>query len=69
MVIIRVALPIPKRQLFDYLYDGKELAAGVIPVVTGFQGLNAQGDIATLGRGGSDTTAVAILSSASSSSN
>lgn len=38
----------------------KELAAGVIPVVTGFQGLNAQGDIATLGRGGSDTTAVAI---------
>jgi primosomal protein N' (replication factor Y) len=29
MVIIRVALPIPKRQLFDYLYDGKELAAGV----------------------------------------
>ena len=29
MVIIRVALPIPKRQLFDYLYEGKELAAGV----------------------------------------
>ena len=29
MVIIRVALPIPKRQLFDYLYDGRTLAAGV----------------------------------------
>jgi primosomal protein N' (replication factor Y) len=29
MVIIRVALPIPKRQLFDYLYDGQTLAAGV----------------------------------------
>lgn len=29
MVIIRVALPIPKRQLFDYLHDGKALAAGV----------------------------------------
>lgn len=38
----------------------KELAAGVIPVVTGFQGVNTQGDIATLGRGGSDTTAVAL---------
>ena len=37
-----------------------ELAAGVIPVVTGFQGLNPEGDIATLGRGGSDTTAVAL---------
>lgn len=29
MTILRVALPIPKRQLFDYLYQGKELAAGV----------------------------------------
>ena len=38
----------------------KELAAGVIPVVAGFQGINPLGDIATLGRGGSDTTAVAL---------
>lgn len=37
-----------------------ELAAGVIPVITGFQGINPQGDVATLGRGGSDTTAVAL---------
>lgn len=29
MTILRVALPIPKRQLFDYRYDGKALAAGV----------------------------------------
>lgn len=29
MTIIRVALPIPKRQLFDYVYEGKELAAGM----------------------------------------
>lgn len=31
-----------------------------VPVVAGFQGLNMQGDITTLGRGGSDTTAVAL---------
>lgn len=31
-----------------------------IPVVTGFQGINYSGDITTLGRGGSDTTAVAL---------
>jgi aspartate kinase len=29
-------------------------------VVAGFQGVDAQGDITTLGRGGSDTTAVAL---------
>lgn len=38
----------------------KELAQGNTVVVTGFQGVNAQGDITTLGRGGSDTTAVAL---------
>ena len=36
------------------------LEAGYIPVVAGFQGIDANGDITTLGRGGSDTTAVAI---------
>ncbi len=36
------------------------LAAGVIPVVAGFQGIDANSDITTLGRGGSDTTAVAV---------
>lgn len=39
------------------------LNAGIIPVVTGFQGITRSGDVTTLGRGGSDTTA-AILGSA-----
>jgi aspartate kinase len=38
----------------------KELDAGKIVVVAGFQGLTQNGDITTLGRGGSDTTAVAM---------
>ncbi|MGV8948584.1 MAG: aspartate kinase [Candidatus Paracaedibacter sp.] len=33
---------------------------GIIPVIAGFQGLTKQGRLTTLGRGGSDTTAVAI---------
>jgi len=37
-----------------------ELAAGKIVVVAGFQGMTADGDLTTLGRGGSDTTAVAL---------
>lgn len=36
------------------------LEQGKIVVVTGFQGVNDRGDITTLGRGGSDTTAVAL---------
>ncbi|MGC3973234.1 MAG: aspartate kinase [Nitrospira sp.] len=36
------------------------LAGGVIPVVAGFQGINASSDVTTLGRGGSDLTAVAL---------
>ncbi|HET9680038.1 MAG TPA: aspartate kinase [Gammaproteobacteria bacterium] len=37
-----------------------DLAAGRIPIVAGFQGATADGLITTLGRGGSDTTAVAL---------
>lgn len=37
-----------------------DLEAGRVVVVAGFQGVNEQGDITTLGRGGSDTSAVAI---------
>lgn len=37
-----------------------DLAAGIVVVVAGFQGVDAQGNITTLGRGGSDTTAVAL---------
>ena len=36
------------------------LHEGVIPVVAGFQGITKEGRITTLGRGGSDTTAVAL---------
>lgn len=38
----------------------EDLAAGCVPVVAGFQGISANGDVTTLGRGGSDTTAVAL---------
>ncbi len=38
----------------------KELETGRIIAVAGFQGLDDHGDITTLGRGGSDTTAVAL---------
>ena len=37
-----------------------DIKSGVVPVVTGFQGMNEEGDITTLGRGGSDTTGVAL---------
>jgi aspartate kinase len=43
----------PKR-IFDQLKQGK------VVIIAGFQGLNPNEDIATLGRGGSDTTAVAL---------
>ena len=38
----------------------EDIESGIVPVITGFQGINTQGDITTLGRGGSDTTAVAL---------
>ena len=38
----------------------RELECGKIVVVAGFQGIGPNGDITTLGRGGSDTTAVAL---------
>ena len=36
------------------------LTEGVIPIVAGFQGINERSDVTTLGRGGSDLTAVAL---------
>jgi aspartate kinase len=36
------------------------LADGIIPIVAGFQGINERSDVTTLGRGGSDLTAVAL---------
>jgi aspartate kinase len=37
-----------------------DLAAGKVVIVTGFQGIDDKGNITTLGRGGSDTSAVAV---------
>jgi aspartate kinase len=39
------------------------LAAGAVPVVAGFQGVSTDKEVTTLGRGGSDTTAVALAAS------
>ncbi|MTI69757.1 MAG: aspartate kinase [Firmicutes bacterium] len=49
------------KKVNNYLNDGK------IVVVAGFQGINNKGDITTLGRGGSDTTAVALAAKLKSS--
>ncbi|WP_341278273.1 aspartate kinase [Paenibacillus sp. FSL H8-0537] len=51
-----------KAKITDIRTDrmNKELDAGHIVIVAGFQGMSEDGDITTLGRGGSDTTAVAL---------
>ena len=41
----------------------RALDAGLVPVVAGFQGSRSDGEVTTLGRGGSDTSAVAIAAS------
>jgi aspartate kinase len=51
------------KSLIDDMEGSKlkeSLQEGKIVIVAGFQGINEEGDITTLGRGGSDTTAVAI---------
>jgi len=52
------------RRLLEITCDGDILedvfAKGGIAVIPGFQGVTAEGDLATLGRGGSDTSAVAL---------
>ena len=47
-------LEIKPDRLLEAIKDGR------IPVVAGFQGITQQGDFTTLGRGGSDVTAVAL---------
>jgi|TARA_B100001094_G_scaffold173956_2_gene168216 aspartate kinase len=44
----------------DTSFLNKDLKKEIVPVITGFQGINNSGDITTLGRGGSDTSAVAL---------
>jgi aspartate kinase len=41
----------------------KTIEDGYVPIITGFQGVTNEGDRTTMGRGGSDTTAVAIAAS------
>ena len=41
----------------------RDLDDGKVVVVAGFQGVDARGNITTLGRGGSDLTAVALAAS------
>lgn len=41
-------------------YVKQILKSGIVPVISGFQGINRNGEITTLGRGGSDTTAALI---------
>lgn len=48
------ALRLSNKRIMQELSDGK------VVMVAGFQGVNTAGDITTLGRGGSDTTAVAL---------
>lgn len=43
----------------------KDLDAGRVVIITGFQGVDADGNITTLGRGGSDTSAVAVAAAVS----
>lgn len=47
-------------ELIDTARIRKELAEGRVVVAAGFQGVDEQGDVTTLGRGGSDTSAVAL---------
>ncbi|GIS30191.1 MAG: hypothetical protein Ct9H90mP2_05740 [Dehalococcoidia bacterium] len=58
MVLQEFLILIPNRMM-------KEINDDKILIIAGFQGINNQGDITTLGRGGSDTTAVALAAALS----
>lgn len=47
----------------DGTHTRQHLADGKVLIIAGFQGINAEGDIQTLGRGGSDLSAIAIAAS------
>ena len=53
-----------KAKILDINYEvlKKEIKKGITPVIAGFQGISNEFRISTIGRGGSDTTAVAIAS-------
>jgi aspartate kinase len=59
--VLTSAIPTKARILdIDTQRLARDLEAGFVPVVAGFQGVTDSGDITTIGRGGSDTTAVAL---------
>ena len=64
---IRTDTAYGKARIVDIRTEQLRLALqqNIIPVVPGFQGRTADGDVATLGRGGSDTTAVALAAALS----
>ena len=55
-----------KKYLFSiavlFVLTGLSYAQGKVVVVAGFQGVSTDSEVTTLGRGGSDTTAVALAS-------
>jgi aspartate kinase len=59
---VRVTGPHGAGRIADIAADRvhRLLRKGFVPVIAGFQGIDADGDVVTLGRGGSDTTAVAV---------
>lgn len=52
-----LVIDIKNNKLIDYINDD------VIPIIAGFQGVTEHGNLTTLGRGGSDTTACAVAAS------
>lgn len=54
-----------KARILDLQTDilQEALEEGIVPIIAGFQGVSQEGNITTLGRGGSDTTAVALAAS------
>ena len=61
-VLIQRACPEHAYHVFILKRIKSDLSKKIVVVVAGFQGINSKEDITTLGRGGSDTTAVALAS-------
>ncbi len=59
---LRTNGPYDKARIIGMTADNilADLQRGVIPIIAGFQGVSAEGEITLLGRGGSDTTAAAV---------
>ena len=51
--------------IIDVVELERQMKQGEVPVIAGFQGLSAENRITTLGRGGTDTSAVALAAALS----